>query len=114
MQESAIAVSTPEIDARIDAQKRNLDSLLQRFTEQHPDVIGARRLIKELEEQKRKEVDELRRSSHGLAWQYCGRRFGQPGLPGDEPDVGHLRGAGGCAARQGGRVHRTRTTRRAR
>ena len=61
MQESAIAVSTPEIDARIDAQKRNLDSLLQRYTEQHPDVIGARRLIKELEEQKHKEADELRR-----------------------------------------------------
>ncbi len=61
MQESAIAVSTPEIDARIDAQKRSLDSLLQRYTEQHPDIISARRLIKELEDQKRKEADELRR-----------------------------------------------------
>jgi len=61
MQESAIAVSTPEIDARIDAQKRSLDSLLQRYTEQHPDVISARRLIKELEDQKRKEAEELRR-----------------------------------------------------
>jgi polysaccharide chain length determinant protein (PEP-CTERM system associated) len=61
LQESAIIVSTPEIDARIDAQKRNLDSLLQRYTEQHPDIVSARRLIKELEEQKRKEADELRR-----------------------------------------------------
>ncbi|MFO1272350.1 MAG: XrtA system polysaccharide chain length determinant [Rubrivivax sp.] len=55
------AVSTPEIDSRIDAQKRNLDSLLQRYTDQHPDVVGARRLIADLEEQKRKEVLELQR-----------------------------------------------------
>ncbi|MBS3935195.1 MAG: chain length-determining protein, partial [Sulfuritalea sp.] len=52
--ESAIAI--PEIDGRIDAQKRNLDALLQRFTEQHPDVAGTRRIIKELEEQKRQEL----------------------------------------------------------
>ena len=49
-------ISIPEIDGRIDAQKRNLDALLQRFTDQHPDVIGARRLIKELEEQKKQEI----------------------------------------------------------
>ncbi len=63
LQESAVAVATPEIDARIDAQKRNLDVLLQRFTELHPDIVGTRRLIKELEEQKRKEVQELRRTA---------------------------------------------------
>lgn len=61
LQESAMFVSTPEIDGRIDAQKRNLDALLQRFTEQHPDVVSARRLIKELEEVKRKEVQALRK-----------------------------------------------------
>ena len=53
---STSGISIPEIDSRIDAQKRNLDSLLQRFTEQHPDVIGARRMIRELEEQKKQEV----------------------------------------------------------
>lgn len=56
-------VSTPEIDARIDAQKRNLDALLQRYTDQHPDVVGTRRLIKDLEEQKAKEVAELQRAA---------------------------------------------------
>ena len=61
LQESALAVSTPEIDARIEAQKRSLDNLLQRFTERHPDIINIRRLLKDLEEQKRKEVQELRR-----------------------------------------------------
>ena len=45
-------VSLPEIDGRIDTQKRNLDNLLQRYTDQHPDVVGARRLIKDLEDQK--------------------------------------------------------------
>ena len=53
---STSGVSIPEIDGRIEAQKRNLDGLLQRFTEQHPDVIGTRRMIKELEEQKKQEI----------------------------------------------------------
>ena len=61
LQESASTVSTPEIDSRIDGQKRNLDTLLQRFTDQHPDIISARKLIKDLEEQKRKEVVEMRK-----------------------------------------------------
>lgn len=49
-------VSLPEIDGRLDVQKRNLDNLLQRYTDQHPDVIGTRRLIKDIEEQKRQEL----------------------------------------------------------
>lgn len=63
LQESAMSISTPEIDGRIDAQKRNLDMLLQRFTEEHPDVAGTRRLIKELEAVKLKEVQELRKTA---------------------------------------------------
>jgi polysaccharide chain length determinant protein (PEP-CTERM system associated) len=58
---AASSIAVPELDSRIDAVKRNLDGLLQRFTEQHPDVINARRLLKELEEQKRKELAELQR-----------------------------------------------------
>lgn len=61
LQESAISVSTPELDARIDGQRKNLDALMQRYTEQHPDVIATRRLIKDLEDQKKKEVAELRK-----------------------------------------------------
>lgn len=63
LQESAMSVSTPELDSRIDAQRRNLDALLQRFTEQHPDVINARRLITELESLKRKEIQRLRQAA---------------------------------------------------
>jgi polysaccharide chain length determinant protein (PEP-CTERM system associated) len=57
---SSIPVSTPEIDARIAAIERGLDELLLRYTEQHPDVVRARRLIKDLEEQKALEVARLR------------------------------------------------------
>jgi len=63
LQESSVSVATPEIDARIEAVRRNLDGLLQRFTEQHPDVLNARRLLKDLEDQKRKEVAELRKAA---------------------------------------------------
>jgi polysaccharide chain length determinant protein (PEP-CTERM system associated) len=63
LQESSVAASTPEIDARIDVQKRNLDVLLQRYTEQHPDIVSTRRLLADLEEQKKKEVAELRRKA---------------------------------------------------
>ncbi|WP_342618768.1 XrtA system polysaccharide chain length determinant [Rhodoferax sp. GW822-FHT02A01] len=62
-QDTSPTVATPEIDARIDAQKRNLDALLQKYTDKHPDVTGARRMIQELEEMKRKEVAELRKAA---------------------------------------------------
>lgn len=52
---------TPELDARLETQKKNLDMLLQRYTDQHPDVISGRRLVKELEDQRSKEVEELRK-----------------------------------------------------
>lgn len=54
-------VQTPEIDARLDVQRRNLDTLLQRYTEEHPDVSNTRRLIRELEVQKRRDIEELQR-----------------------------------------------------
>lgn len=63
LQESAAVVSTPEIDSRLDNMRRTLDQLLQRFTEQHPDVIAVRRQVKELEEQKKREMAELRKAA---------------------------------------------------
>lgn len=55
--------ATPEIDARLDAQKRNLDTLLQRYTERHPDVENTRRLIADLEQQKARQIEELKRQA---------------------------------------------------
>ncbi|MEC5216451.1 polysaccharide chain length determinant protein (PEP-CTERM system associated) [Actimicrobium sp. GrIS 1.19] len=50
-----------EIDARTDAMKRNLDALLQRYTESHPDVAGTRRVIRELEQQRSQLAAEYRK-----------------------------------------------------
>jgi polysaccharide chain length determinant protein (PEP-CTERM system associated) len=61
LQESTINVSTPELDSRIGDLKKNLDALMQRYTDQHPDVITTRRLIKDLEDQKKRELAELRK-----------------------------------------------------
>lgn len=60
-------LATPEIDSRLDALRRNLDALLQRYTEAHPEVIIVRRQIKELEQQKRKEQDQLRKAAAAAA-----------------------------------------------
>ncbi len=60
---AASSIAVPELDARIEPVRRNLDALLQRYTEQHPDVINAQRLLKDLEEQKRKEIAELQRQA---------------------------------------------------
>ncbi len=55
----------PEIDARIDALKRNLDTLMQRYTEQHPDVVGAKRVLAQLEEQRRQDLLAQQRAPGG-------------------------------------------------
>lgn len=59
---AATPVSVPEFDARLEAQRRQLDELLRRYTEQHPDVISTKRLIVRLEEE-RDRVLELRRQA---------------------------------------------------
>jgi polysaccharide chain length determinant protein (PEP-CTERM system associated) len=82
LHESALAISTPEIDARIEIQRRTLDGLLQRFTEQHPDVVSTKRLINELDELRQKQIQAMRKtamttptmaSASGLVFQELGR-----------------------------------------
>lgn len=58
---AAANISLPEIDGRIDAMKRRLDGLLQQYTDDHPDVRGTRRIIADLEEQKRQDVAARRK-----------------------------------------------------
>jgi len=56
---SAAAIQTqanPELDARIQALKKNLDTLRLTYTELHPDIVSTKRLIKELEAQKQQDA----------------------------------------------------------
>lgn len=63
MQESSQKFATPELDNRITELKRTLDQLQQRYTEQHPDVLNTRRQIKDLEDQRKREVAELQKAA---------------------------------------------------
>lgn len=48
-------MANPELDARLAAVNKSLDALRMQYTEAHPDIIAARRLISQLEAQKREE-----------------------------------------------------------
>ncbi|MBN8282070.1 XrtA system polysaccharide chain length determinant [Zoogloea sp.] len=60
---SLAAVSVPELDGRIEALKKTLDGLLQRYTDQHPDVVGTRKTIETLEAQKIQEIQNRRKTA---------------------------------------------------
>ncbi|MGZ8287893.1 MAG: XrtA system polysaccharide chain length determinant [Telluria sp.] len=46
------SVANPEIDTRIAAVNKNLDALRLQYTELHPDIVSARRLLSQLEARK--------------------------------------------------------------
>ncbi|MEQ6341900.1 MAG: Wzz/FepE/Etk N-terminal domain-containing protein [Gammaproteobacteria bacterium] len=52
--------STSAIDARIEALRSKMDSMLLQYTERHPDIIETKRIIAELQKQKQ---DELKATS---------------------------------------------------
>jgi len=64
-QAQQVAMAIPELDGRIEALRRALDGMRQRFTDDHPDVIGARRVLAQLEEEKKQEVAKM--GSAGVA-----------------------------------------------
>ena len=50
----------PELDARILSLQKSLDTMRMQLTEQHPDVVSAKRLIKQLEAQKVEEAKNFK------------------------------------------------------
>ncbi len=53
--------ASPELEKRIEGLKQKLDVLRLNYTEQHPDVIATKRVLTELEAQKKAEVAKLRK-----------------------------------------------------
>lgn len=54
--DSAATNSNPELDARITDLQKRLDQLRLNYTEEHPDIVGTKRIIAQLEEQKKQEA----------------------------------------------------------
>jgi len=49
-------IVNPEIDGRIAALEKQLDSLRMQYTEEHPDIVSAKRLIASLQQRKKDEA----------------------------------------------------------
>ena len=62
---ASVASSNPELDARIDTYRKQLDELERRYTEQHPDVVAVRTQLAALEAQRKRELDARRKAATG-------------------------------------------------
>ena len=63
--EDAVAQSdeaVPELDGRIAGLKRELDDLLRKYTDQHPDVVSNKRLLAQLEDERKTQLEERRKA----------------------------------------------------
>ncbi|MGC1818101.1 MAG: XrtA system polysaccharide chain length determinant [Casimicrobiaceae bacterium] len=60
--DNGVDEAVPEIDSRLAALRGDLDNLLRKYTEEHPDVVSTKRLIAQLEDQ-RKAVIAARRKA---------------------------------------------------
>jgi polysaccharide chain length determinant protein (PEP-CTERM system associated) len=59
--------SVPEVDARIASLKKELDDLLRKYTDEHPDVVATKRLIDQLEAQRRATLEARRKAEPAKA-----------------------------------------------
>jgi polysaccharide chain length determinant protein (PEP-CTERM system associated) len=61
--DSDTSAAAPELTARIESLKKDLDALLRKYTDQHPDVVATRRLIGELEVQRKAEIEKRQKAA---------------------------------------------------
>ncbi len=62
-QEQVVVETVPEIDVRLAALKRDLDALSRKYTDNHPDVASTKRIIGELEEERKNELAARRKEA---------------------------------------------------
>jgi polysaccharide chain length determinant protein (PEP-CTERM system associated) len=56
-------ISIPGLDARINEQRRQLDELLRKYTDEHPDVVGTKRVLAQLEEDRQRQIEAMRKAA---------------------------------------------------
>jgi polysaccharide chain length determinant protein (PEP-CTERM system associated) len=58
-----VVVAVPELDARINEQRRQLDEMLRKYTDEHPDVVSTKRLLGQLLEDREREIEARSRAA---------------------------------------------------
>src|ERR1700680_475823 len=56
-------ITVPEFDSRINGLKQQLDELLRKYTEQHPDIVSIKRLLAQLEDDRQREIEVRRKAA---------------------------------------------------
>lgn len=59
---------SPELEGRIASIQKNIDQLRLQYTDAHPDIAAGKRLLAELENQKKEELKKRRRSDPGASY----------------------------------------------
>ena len=62
-----VPVENPELDARIYNLQKNLDQLRMQYTEEHPDIVAAKRLLAQLEAKKVEDSKRTRTAADPVA-----------------------------------------------